>query len=226
MRKNIIDIKTNEKLSVREAARRFGISPNTVHKWCKKIEPKGWRKQRVGKIDMEKLEEDVINNPDAYQYERAKRLKVSQAAVHFGLKRLGVTYKKTLEYPKADKEKRAMFLQKIEQYKKEKMPIAYVDESGFAHSMPRTHGYSRMGKRCYGSCDWNARGRKNVIAALYESSIIGCGIIEDNIDTNVFNTWVEKILIPDLPDKSVIVMDNAAFHKSKKLKYYLKARDI
>ena len=98
-----------------------------------------------------------------------------------------------------------MFLKKIEQYKK--MPIAYVDESGFAHSMPRTHGYSRMGKRCYGSCDWNARGRKNVIAALYESSIIGCGIIEDNIDTNVFNTWIEKILIPDLPDKSVIVMD-------------------
>ena len=90
-----------------------------------------------------------------------------------------------------------MFLKKIEQYKKEKMPIAYVDESGFAHSMPRTHGYSRIEKRCYGSCDWNARGRKNVVAALYESSIIGCGIIEDNIDTNVFNTWVEKILIPE-----------------------------
>tara|TARA_Y100000739_G_scaffold219994_1_gene219006 strand:+ start:398 stop:883 length:486 start_codon:yes stop_codon:yes gene_type:complete len=117
-----------------------------------------------------------------------------------------------------------MFLRKIEQYKKEKMPIAYVDESGFAHSMPRTHGYSRMGKRCYGSCDWNARGRKNVIAALYESSIIGCGIIEDNIDTNVFNTWVEKILIPDLPDKSVIVMDNAAFHKSKKTKVLLESK--
>ena len=115
MRKNIIDIKTNEKLSVREAARRFGISPNTVYKWGKKIEPKGWRKQRVGKIDMEKLEEDVINNPDAYQYERAKRLKVSQAAVHFGLRRLGVTYKKTLEHPKADKEKRAMFLTHLTQ---------------------------------------------------------------------------------------------------------------
>ena len=85
-----------------------------------------------------------------------------------------------------------MFLKKIEQYKKEKMPIAYVDESGFAHSMPRTHGYSRMGKRCYGSCDWNARGRKNVIAALYESSIIGCGTIEDNIDTNVLILGLRK----------------------------------
>ena len=87
-----------------------------MYKWGKKIEPKGWRKQRVSKIDMKKLEEDVSNNLDAYQYERAKRLKVSQAAVYFGLKRLGVTYKKTLEHPKADNEKSDMFLQKIEQW--------------------------------------------------------------------------------------------------------------
>ena len=36
MRKNMIDIKTNEMLSVREAARRFGISSNTVYKWRKR----------------------------------------------------------------------------------------------------------------------------------------------------------------------------------------------
>ena len=65
MKKNIINIKTNKKLSVREVARRFGISPNTVYKCGKKIEPKGWRKQRVSKIDIKKLEEDVINNPDS-----------------------------------------------------------------------------------------------------------------------------------------------------------------
>ena len=104
------------------------------------------------------------------------------------------------------------------------MSIAYVDESGFAHDMTTTHGYFRIGVPCYSSCDWNAKGRKNMVTALYESSIIGCGIIEDNIDTNVFNTWVEKILIPDLPDKSVIVMDNAAFHKSEKTKSLLESK--
>ena len=61
MRKNIIDIKANEKLSIREAARRFGISPNTVYKWGKKIEPKGWRKQRVSKIDIKKLEKKTLS---------------------------------------------------------------------------------------------------------------------------------------------------------------------
>ena len=61
---------------------------------------------------MKKLEEDVKNNPDAYQYERAKRLEVSQTAVHFGLKRMGVTYKKTLEHPKADKKSASYFYKK------------------------------------------------------------------------------------------------------------------
>ena len=112
IRKNIIDIKTKEKLSIREAARRFGISANTVYKWCKKIEPKGWRKQRVSKIDMKKLGKDVIDNPDAYQYERAERLEVSQAAVHFGLKRLGVTYKKNVRTSKSRQRKACYIFEK------------------------------------------------------------------------------------------------------------------
>jgi len=46
--------------------------------------------------------------------------------------------------------------------------------------------------------------------------LIGCGIVQSNIDTEVFNTWVQKIFIPDLPENSVVIMDNAAFHKSQK----------
>lgn len=51
-KKNIIEIKANEKLSIKEAARRFIIRPNTVYKWGKKIKPKKQRKQRVSKIYM------------------------------------------------------------------------------------------------------------------------------------------------------------------------------
>ena len=46
--------------------------------------------------------------------------------------------------------------------------------------------------------------------------MIACGIVEANINTAVFNTWIEKIFIPELPENSVVVMDNAAFHKSQK----------
>ena len=108
----LINIKINEKLSVREAARRFGISPNTVYKWEKKIEPKGLRKQKASKTDMKKLEEDVRKYPDSYQYERAKRLGVSQTAVHFGLKRLGVTYKKNVRTSKSRQRKACYVFEK------------------------------------------------------------------------------------------------------------------
>lgn len=111
-----------------------------------------------------------------------------------------------------------LFQKKIDKYEKEGRPIVYVDESGFTHDMPRTHGYARRGSRCFGNHDWNAKGRKNVIAGLFGSSLIGCGIVEANVDTAAFNTWIEKILIPDLPKNSVVVMDNASFHKSQQTK--------
>ena len=121
-----------------------------------------------------------------------------------------------MKHPKANEEKRIIFKEKVGKYEKEGRSIVYIDESGFAHDMPRTHGYSPVGDRCYGTQDWNAKGRKNVIAGLFGDSLIGCGIVEGNVDTAVFNTWVKKIFIPDLPENSIVVMDNAAFHKSQK----------
>lgn len=114
-----------------------------------------------------------------------------------------------------------MFKKKIEQYKSEGRILSYIDESGFAVDMPRTHGYAKTGNRCYGTHNWNARGRENVIGALTNNSLTACGIVNGNVDSDTFNTWLEKILIPELPKNSVVIMDNAAFHKSLKTKEIL-----
>ncbi|GAO97724.1 hypothetical protein Cva_00363 [Caedimonas varicaedens] len=37
--------------------------------------------------------------------------------------------------------------------------------------MPRTHGYSPKGKRCEGIHDWGAKGRTNVIGALFQDRL-------------------------------------------------------
>ena len=91
--------------------------------------------------------------------------------------------------------------------------IIPLDESGFAHDMPRTHGYAAIGLRCYGKQDWGAKGRTNVIGALLEKRLIGVALFTCNIDSDVFHAWVKTTLIPSLPENSVIVMDNASFHK-------------
>ena len=40
---------------------------------------------------------------------------------------------------------------------------------------------------------------------------------EGTMDSALFEYWFEYILLPDLPAKSVIVMDNASFHRKNVL---------
>lgn len=139
------------------------------------------------------------------------------------LKRLGVTYKKTLKHPKACTDKRRIYQERIEAHKSLGRLIVYSDESGFAHDMPRTHGYALKGKRCYGSCDWGAKGRTNVIGALLGQALLTVALLKGNVNTEVFIAWVEQDLIPKLPTESVLVVDNAAFHKDPRIRDLLEA---
>lgn len=91
--------------------------------------------------------------------------------------------------------------------------IVYIDESGFAHDMPRTHGYAPVGERCRGVHNWYARGRTNVIGALIGRLLLSVGLFNTNVDADVFTGRAVQDLLPKLPPASVVVMDNATFHK-------------
>lgn len=211
-RKKILKCKS-EGVSYRKLYKRFGISPTTIRRWEKQLEPKKTKNTPWKKLSKEALKKDVERYPDSYHYERAARLGVSKTRIFNALKSLDVTYKKTLNHPKADPEKRSTFCRKVEKLEKECRSIVYIDESGFAHDMPRTHGYSVKGKRCYDKHDWGAKGRTNAIGALIGSTLVAVGLLTGSVNTDVFTTWVDKILLPNIPEKSVIVMDNASFHK-------------
>lgn len=94
----------------------------------------------------------------------------------------------------------------------------YLDESGFAHDMPRVYGYAPIGERCLGKQDWHAKGRINVVGALLASSLLTVSLFTGSINTAVFAAWLSQDLLPKLPEKSIIVMDNASFHKSSAIR--------
>jgi hypothetical protein len=123
--------------------------------------------------------------------------------------------KKTLFHPKADAVKRVEFAAKLHQYEQvERRPIIYMDESGFSVDAPRERGYSFRGRRCYGGKDWHSRGKVNAIGAVRHFTIFNICLFEGNINAGIFHTWTADQLIPSLPERSVIVMDNAAFHQT------------
>ncbi len=48
------------------------------------------------------------------------------------------------------------------------------------------------------------------------------GLYECSINSQVFYSWVEQVLLPGLPPSSVIVMDNATFHKRQDIQDLIK----
>lgn len=96
-RNHVLKIGKEEGLSIRKLATRFGIGSRTIVRWKKRLSPKTRRNKPATKIDMLALKKDVEDFPDAYLYERAKRLGVSSSGIYSALKRLGVTYKKNAQ---------------------------------------------------------------------------------------------------------------------------------
>ena len=91
--------------------------------------------------------------------------------------------------------------------------MVHIDESGFAADMPRLHGYSLRGIRCHGTRDRGARRRTNAIGAVLAGALLDVWLTESSVDSEIFNAWLEKSLLPCLPAGSVPVMDSAAFHR-------------
>ena len=62
------------------------------------------------------------------------------------------------------------------------------------------------------------QGLINIISALMAGALISAGRTTSNVDADMFNLWLKQDLIPKLPLASVIVMDNATFHKRSNAK--------
>ena len=136
-RRRVLALKEQEHLSYEETASRFRVGVASLIRWNSRIEPKATRDRLTTKIDMKALADDVKTNPDSYQYERAERFRVSQSSINKALKRLGISCKKTLSHPKADDDKRKLFINHIEEHDKLGREKVFIDESEDRVSLPQ-----------------------------------------------------------------------------------------
>ncbi|HMS85909.1 MAG TPA: IS630 transposase-related protein [Nitrospira sp.] len=90
LRRKVLAVRTKEGLTIADVAARFDVGRASVVRWIKHVErnPQGARRR---KIDLEALRQDVMDYPDAYQYERAQRFGVAQNAIFVALKKLQLT---------------------------------------------------------------------------------------------------------------------------------------
>lgn len=100
-RRKVLSVREKEDLTIAEVASRFCVGVASVVRWLKRPEPRRTRNKPATKIDRQALAQDVRDYPDAYQYERARRFRVSARGICDALKRLGVSYKKNAGAPES-----------------------------------------------------------------------------------------------------------------------------
>ena len=96
--------------------------------------------------------------------------------------------------------------------------LIFVDESGVDTFVSRQYGRAPRGKKIHGEISGKRFARQSFVAAKAGSKIIAPMIYEGTCHSELFETWVEQVLLPELIPGQTIVMDNAAFHKSLKTK--------
>ena len=93
-----------------------------------------------------------------------------------------------------------------------------MDESGIEDNVCLEYGWSKLGTRCYGEKIYQHKRRISMIAGLRESKIIAPVIFEGTCNKELFESYIEQMLVPELKPGQFVVMDNINFHKSEKVK--------
>lgn len=78
--------------------------------------------------------------------------------------------------------------------------------------------------RCFGLKNWGSKGRVNVIGAILDDKLLNISIFNNNIDSDIFLAWIKE-LTKVIPEKSVLVLDNASFHKREEISLIIKDKD-
>ena len=94
----------------------------------------------------------------------------------------------------------------------------YVDESGIYKHMTREYARAPRGVPVYGEVRGRKFERVNVIAGKCGERIIAPGEYKGNTDHRLFEAWFSGALLKEAKRGSVIVLDNAAFHRKKALR--------
>lgn len=95
--------------------------------------------------------------------------------------------------------------------------IAYVDETGIDRYLYREYGYAPRGQLVHARVKGRKYERTGVVAAKMGDELIAPSQYTGTMDHERFEDWFENILLPELPGGTVIVMDNASFHRKEPL---------
>jgi transposase len=213
--------------SLRELAKLFLVNLSTIVRLLQRyrqtgsIQPKPHAGGPTPKLDAQaqtRLLELVREQPDATLAELRDWLGVSCSimTIFRALERNKISRKKkTYHASERDsprvQELRQEFCAKLASVEPDR--LVFIDETGATTAMSRTYGRGPIGERVQAAAPggWN---NVTLITGLRTSGVVAPQALPGSTDRNVFETYVEKALVPELQEGDVVVWDNLSSHKS------------
>jgi transposase len=101
--------------------------------------------------------------------------------------------------------------------------LVFIDETWASTNMARTHGRCLRGERLRASVPHGHWKTTTCVAALTTRGIIAPWVFDGPINRDAFETYVEKVLVPELPASAIVVMDNLSSHKGPRIREMIEA---
>ncbi len=101
--------------------------------------------------------------------------------------------------------------------------LVFVDEFGVNIRLARLFGWAPRGKRSRGSVPRNYGKNLSVCAALSLEGITAVMTIEGAVDGLAFEHYVERLLVPSLKLRQIVIMDNLSAHKQAAVRQAIEA---
>lgn len=139
----------------------------------------------------------------------AKEFNCCTAAIYFVLQKLKITLKK-----------RSKFIEKLSKINPKK--LTYVDEAGFDSYFYRERARALRGLKIKGFVSGKRYKRIGIVAGKCGKKILAPMQYSGTMDCEIFEYWMENMLLKNVEKGSVIVLDNAAFHRKKELEMLAK----
>jgi transposase len=102
--------------------------------------------------------------------------------------------------------------------------LVFVDEMGTNTSLSPIYGWAKKGERARCAVPLNRGKNTTVLASM---SVEGMGpslAVEGATTARVFETYVERVLVPSLSRGQVVVMDNLSAHKGERIRELIEGR--
>jgi transposase len=120
--------------------------------------------------------------------------------------------KKTKLAQEADPVERATFRKK--QRRLNVWRLVFVDEFGVNRAMSRIYARALRGERARVKEPAERGSNISVISALRLSGVGATMMIEGAVDTQVWDVYIERFLVPELKPGEIVMLDQVSFHSS------------